>query len=404
MGSDNAGSSKDHLEDSIEVTTFENISIFAGWENDRPILIVKNNDRQGRMIHFLSLEQGSEKSDSWEMLHLPFGQGKSVQLPTHFEKWEKFGFRIGEKPQLAPISALTALLNQVRKHEKPDTPKPETEASTAKQERSSNPILEADKEDTQTLNDTNSDRDALIDYQHEASQIVRSAQERVVELARTYRDGEPIDLDDIEAPTPSQKVLLFLNSMGRDLSKWITKLEQTGEANHNLIDTLKYREKDITDKLKKLRGDSTPVPKSLELETDINTDTELEEIKQKCKNNINRFEGRLIGYEERCKIDDLSEYDQFILQFIKDRLFNGVARFVSFQQLPEQIDAFLRLVGYEVVPIEIGKTQVDARVHDIQGSRQTEGDPGTIVEVILPGLRQIIDGEIVQKPVVIRGE
>ena len=61
-------------------------------------------------------------------------------------------------------------------------------------------------------------------------------------------------------------------------------------------------------------------------------------------------------------------------------------------------------MSYEVIPIEIGKTKADARIHDIQGSRQTNGEPGTVIEVILPGLRQKIDGEIVQKPVVIRGE
>ena len=99
-----------------------------------------------------------------------------------------------------------------------------------------------------------------------------------------------------------------------------------------------------------------------------------------------------------------TEYNQFIPQFIKDRLFNGVARFLSFEQLPEHLDQCLQLVGYEVVPIEIGKTQADARMHDIQSSRQTGVTPGTIVEVIVPGLRRKVNGEIIQKPVVIRGE
>ena len=81
-----------------------------------------------------------------------------------------------------------------------------------------------------------------------------------------------------------------------------------------------------------------------------------------------------------------------------------MARFFSFDKLPKQLDEFLQFVGYEVVPIEIGKTKADARVHEIQGSRQTGGESGTIVEVILPGLQRKGDGEILQKPVVIRGE
>ena len=72
--------------------------------------------------------------------------------------------------------------------------------------------------------------------------------------------------------------------------------------------------------------------------------------------------------------------------------------------MPKQLDELLQIVGYEGVPIEIGKTQADSRVHDIQSSRQTNAESGTIVEVVLPGLQRKADGEIIQKPVVIRGE
>ena len=148
------------------------------------------------------------------------------------------------------------------------------------------------------------------------------------------------------------------------------------------------------------------MPNQLELETDINTDTGLNEIPYKCNLHVVRFKDGLFYYEERCEIDDLeTQYNQFIPQFIKDRLFNGVARFLSVEQFPKHLYQCLQLVGYEVVPIEIGKTQADARLHDIQASRQTGVAPGTIVEVVLPGIcRREADGEIVQKPVVIRGE
>ena len=374
------------------------------YENGQVILKFENRGKNSESIGIYYEEPGSPYKKTWRKdLHLSCRTSQRVQLPDGLEKWEKLYFQVGEKEQPisnASLASLKKLLDKARRQVKVEPLQPETEPSTVKPERSS----EVDKEGTEKSNETSSEKVASIDYQREATQIVRSAQERVVELARTYRDGGPIDLDDIEVPTPSQKVLLFLNSMGRDLSEWITKLEQTREANHNLIDTLKYREKDITDKLKELRGDSPPIPKSLELETDINTDTELNEIREKCEHYITWFEGRLFGYEERGEINNLKKYDQFIPQFIKDRLFNGIARFVPFDQLPERLDKFLQLVGYEVVPIEIGKTKVDARVHDIQGSRQTGDEPGTIVDVILPGLRQTTDGEIIQKPVVIRGE
>jgi hypothetical protein len=243
-----------------------------------------------------------------------------------------------------------------------------------------------------------------IDYQHNAETIVQETWERIAELARTYKDGEAIDFVDIENPTPSQKVLWMLNWVAGTIRKWKNELEQCGGTDRNLINTLTYGEQAIKERLRAIRGDSTPAPNQPELETDINTDTGLNEIQNKCNLDVARFEGRLFGYEERCEIDDLEQYNQFIPQFIKDRLFNGVARFLSFEQLPEHLDHCLQLVGYEVVPTEIGKTKADARLHDIQASRQTGVDPGTIVEVILPGLRRKVNGEIVQKPVVIRGE
>ena len=107
-----------------------------------------------------------------------------------------------------------------------------------------------------------------------------------------------------------------------------------------------------------------PIP--LELDTDI-TYTEFQDS---CDTYVSRFEGMLTGLQLGRKINE-EEYDQFIPQFVKDRLFNSVARLIKFDQLPEQLDEYLQLVGYEVVPIEIGKTQADARIHDIQGSRQS---------------------------------
>ena len=220
-----------------------------------------------------------------------------------------------------------------------------------------------------------------------------------------YLQGrEAIDFVDVENPTPSQNTLMILNLVAGTIRKWKNELEQCDGTNHNLINTLTYGEQAIKERLREIRGDSTPVPNQLELETDINTDTGLNEIRNKCNLHVARFEGRLFGYEERCEIDDLEQYNQFIPQFIKDRLFNGVSRFLSVEQLPEHLDQCLQLVGYEVVPIEIGKTQADVRLHNIQASRQTGVVPGTIVEVISPGLRRKVDGEIVQKPVVIRGE
>ena len=386
-----------------EVKRIGPISISVGWENDHPILILDNHGQQGEWIDFLYLEPGSRSSESWEKLHLPFGEQKKVQLPKDFRGWEKFGFHITGERLLASVSDLEKLLVADSKQIKIDAVQSATEPPISESERTDDPIDITGNDSKRDIETTNTPQRSTA-YRQEAEITVQETWERLQALAQSYKDGEAIDFVGIENPTLSPKILMILNSFGNCISQWRNELENSREINKNLIETLTYVSQDIREKLKAIRGETPPVPNQLELDTDIDTDTELNEIRKKCDLHVARFEGRLFGYEERCEIDNPKEYDQFIRTFVKDRLFNGVARFLSFDQVPEQLDQILQLAGYAVIPIEIGKTKADARVHDIQGSQQTGVKPGTIVEVILPGLQRKVDGEIVQKPVVIRGE
>ena len=245
--------------------------------------------------------------------------------------------------------------------------------------------------------------DKTVDEQPQLEEISQEARAQVESLVRTYENGEPIHWIDIENPTPSQITLQILNWMARSIEDWKDGLEKSDTANPDLIQTLGYANQAIKDKLKEIRGPAPPVPEFPEMETDVNTDAAYNKFQNECTAYVSRYEGLLIGFQLGRTIDE-TEYNQFIPQFIKDRLFNSVARFIKFDRLPEQLDEYLQLVGYEAVPIEIGKTQADARIHDIQGSQQANDSPGTVVEVVLPGLQRIDDGEIIQKPIVIRGE
>ena len=194
---------------------------------------------------------------------------------------------------------------------------------------------------------------------------------------------------------------MILNSIARDLHQWIAASEQSGHA--PLVQILTDSEKVIKNELKTIRGETTPSPEPLDLESNISTDTELDHIRSQCLAYVARFKDTLYDYELRHAVDEV-EYTQFIHQFIKDQLFNNVPRFIPFGQLPKQLNKFLQLVDWEVVPIEIGETKVDARVHEIQGSEESGAKPGTVAKVVLPGLRRKTDNAVVQKPVVIRAE
>ena len=249
----------------------------------------------------------------------------------------------------------------------------------------------------------NSVPESVPDRTVDVEAMIQEAQAKVESLAQAYENGEPIDFIEIDNPTPSQKALTILNWIARTIKKWKNELQQSGTGNPDLIQTLEFANQAIKDKLKEVRGAAPPLPEPLKPDTDVSTDAAYNEFKNRCTAYVSHYEGVLVGYQVGRQTAE-TEYNQFILQFIKDRLFNGVARFVKFDQLPKQVDEFLQIVGYEVVPIEIGETKADVRMHDIQSSRQTNAESGTIVEVVLPGLQRITDGEIVQKPVVIRGE
>ena len=388
----------------IQIGNIGNIFVTVEYENGNVCLILDNRDEKAKSIN-ISYEESHKPGIQrhWRNFELLSDSQQKVPLPKGFEKWKKFDFEVEEENGSIPNTFLKKLSDGAKQQIRDDSPQPKTEPSISKSEQTDNSRNTIGKDLKPDIETTNVPEQRSIDYQHKAETIVQETWERIAELARTYEDGEAIDCVDIENPTPSQKVLLILNWIVRTVEDWANELEQSGAANLDLIQTLGSANQAIKDKLKEVRGPAPPLPEPLNPDTDVSTDATYNELKNKCTAYVSRYEGVLIGYQLGRKIDE-TEYNQFIPKFIKDRLFNGVARFLSVEQIPEHLDQCLQLVGYEVVPIEIGETEADTHLHDIQASRQTGVSPGTIVEVISPGLRRKVDGEIVQKPVVICGK
>ena len=375
-----------------QVTLIEHISISAGWEHEQAILVFDNRGPDKKYIDIRYQKLG-KLNHSWQHFQLLASDSRTVKLPREFDKYEKFYFQIGEKESPNFIDDLRKLLDEAKAPAHLEQPQLVNEPLSPEPEPSSDAPSFSQKAD---INETEG-------LKAEAEAIVRKTRERVSALALAYRAGQPIELGELETPTPSQTVLVFLNLLASDIGKWKTAIMRSGEARLELVDVLTYREADIISKLKTIRGESPPSPPPLSVDIERITDAELENVRRDCALYEARFEGMLIGYELGREVD-VAEYNAFLPQFIADRLFNGVARCIPFEHLSERLDKFLRSVGYEIVPIKVGCTKADSRVHEIQNSRQTGDEPGTIVEVVLPGLQQIADGTIVQKPVVIRGE
>ncbi len=401
--------SKETVRPQNQIGSILNISVITEYENGDVYLILDNRDEKAISITISYAESDKSIAKPLEHFELSGDSQRKVSLPKGFEKWEelKFDVReenpIREKNRQIPNTSLKKLSDEAKRQTKGDPPQPKTEPSISKSEQTDNPINIIGKDLKPDIETINPPERRSTDYQRKAETTVQETREQITELECTYKDGGPIDFINIQDPTPGQKALMILNWIARAIEDWVNELEQSRTANPDLIQTLEFANQDIKDKLKEIRGPKSPSPESLDPDTDVSTDAAYNEFKNECLVYVSRYEGMLSNYQLERKITEI-EYNQFIPKFIKDRLFNGVARFINFEQLPEQVDKFLQIVDCEVVPIEIGETKADARLHDIQASQRIGVDPGTIVEVVLPGLRRKADGEIVQKPVVIRGE
>ena len=398
-----------HTRAPIQIGNIGNISVTAEYENGNVCLILDNRDEKAKSITIFYEESHKLGIKALEHFELLSDSQRKVPLPKGFEKWKTLDFEVREENPVRekngsiPNTSLKKLSDEAKRQIKDNPSQPKIEPSISKSEQTDNSINIMGQDLKPDIETTNVPGQRSIDYQHEVETIIQETQAKVETLAQVYENGEPIDSIEIDDPTPSQKALMILNWIARTIEDWTHELEQSGTANPDLIQTLGFANQDIKDKLKEVRGPAPPLLEPLDPDTDVSTDTAYNEFQNKCTAYVSRYEGLLVGYQLGRKIAK-TEYNQFIPQFIKDRLFNGVARFLSFEQFPEHLDQCLQLVGYEVVPIEIGETEADTHLHHIQASRQTGVAPGTIVEVISPGLRRKVNGEIVQKPVVICGK
>jgi len=180
-----------------EVKSIGLISIYAGWKNNRPILLLKNHGQKGEMIEFLYLEPGKSSSISWKKLYLPLGSQQTVELPKNFKDWEKFGFLISGERLLAPISSLEKLLAKDNRALKVEPSQPEIEPSISKLERAEEAEYLTDKIQKPHIESPHVPELPSIDYRQEAKITVQQTNERVSELAHAYKDGEAIDFVNI---------------------------------------------------------------------------------------------------------------------------------------------------------------------------------------------------------------
>ncbi|MBU0700511.1 hypothetical protein KKE26_04350, partial [bacterium] len=104
------------------------------------------------------------------------------------------------------------------------------------------------------------------------------------------------------------------------------------------------------------------------------------------------------------------EYDEFIRRDLVNVFVSAIDRlgFEKEKKIPQEVESSLKeifkIIGIEEIPVEIGETKADARVHTVEETKTGDYVDGAVICVHFRGIMFKSDEKVIKKPVVIRGE
>ena len=239
-------------------------------------------------------------------------------------------------------------------------------------------------------------------YEEKGETIQNEFQERLSKLERDYNEGYGLNLTTWKPETlcEEETAIFLLNLMVNEVIAWQKETGRATPETGGVAETLAEVDTLLRQTLKQTRGASTPSP-TLFPNLLAENERDLEKIQNECDAYLQRFTGKLIEQEKKhaTKIEILS-FRKFLIEFVRDFLFAEIAKDTQGDALPKRLNWFLKVVDSEVMPIEIGKTKVLLSHHKVKDACPSEYEPGTIVEVITPGL-QSRDGKRVNQMAVV---
>ncbi len=239
-------------------------------------------------------------------------------------------------------------------------------------------------------------------YQERGENIQNEFQDQLAKLERDYNEGYGLNLShwDPETLREAEISILLLNLMVNEVIAWRKEIGHTTPETEVLVQTLDEVDVRLRQTLKQTRGISTPSP-TLFPDLLAENERDIEKIQSECDAYLQRFASKLTEQERKhaSKIEVII-FRKFLIGFIRDFLFVEVTKSITGTALPERLEWFLDLVDSEVIPIEVGVTRVSENHHKVKGALACEFEPGTIVEVVSPGL-QSKDGKRVSQMAVV---
>ena len=258
----------------------------------------------------------------------------------------------------------------------------------------------------QALGLTAGGRRGKVYYQEKGETIQNEFQDQLAKLERDYNEGYGLNLShwDPETLCEEEIAILLLNLMVNEVIAWRKEIGRATHETEQLAQTLDEVDVRLRQALKQTRGISTPSP-TLFPDLLAENERDIEKIQSECDAYLQRFASKLTEQERKhaSKIEVII-FKKFLIEFIRDFLFVEVTKTIKGNELPERLEWFLDLVDSEVIQIEVGVTKVSPNYHRVKGALACEFEPGTIVEVVSPGLQSKDGKRVNQMAVVIEAE
>ena len=243
-------------------------------------------------------------------------------------------------------------------------------------------------------------------YQEKGETIQNEFQDQLAKLERDYNEGYGLDLSGWkpEALCEEETAIFLLNLMANEIAAWQKETGRARLETEGLVETLAEIDVLLRQTLKQTRGISSLSP-TLFPNLLAENERDLEKIQNECDAYLRRFSSKLTEQEKQhAKKIEIVSFRKFLTEFVRDFLFPAITKLTQGHAMPKRLNWFLDLVDSEVMPIEVGKTEVLSSHHKVKGARPSECEPGTIVEVITPGLQSKDGKRVNQMAVVIEAE
>ena len=364
-------------------------------------------------------EQDKQKTESDDELKLPASLDRwqiiklasiflFISLITGFVLWWLITGRVqenGEKISKQLGDAVQGFNRLIQEHHKSTSDIIQKEQTAAKQDINTNLKSEIEKSRQQhaeltgelkaDVSNLKEDFNRSQQLKWQTEQIKGDCESQLQQMMQQYVEGYGIELEDY-----GNNNLALLNRLALHIAEWKSEIEQQ-QAPQGLYQIINSGEKYLTSILRRIRENSPEPPTQIQIDTHI-----IQTIQQECQRLVGEFKKELEIREQKDakQLESIPNANESLRKFVLDHLFEGVANLFPHNGFPQHFITTLSLAGLEMIPIDIGRTKADPRLHDIQGTKPQPDSADMIVEVVFPGLRDANTQEVIRKPVVIKGE